>query len=868
MHRLEELCSGDAAETMQRACERLARSTFVLAVVGEFSSGKSFLLNALLGSFGLLATDINPSTATITEIEYANPPQAHAHHESGRVERIPIEGLSKFVASDDDPPVRVVVGVNSPFLQRGFTVADTPGLASINPAHRRATLQFLPNADAALYLIDTQQPFSEGDASFLSIIREHLDTIFIVQTKIDLWRQIGAGGKSEWENAAERIQQLAAVHAPGAYVYAISARDYVDAVATGDASLRERSRFPEFASALDASLVRNTGRARIRRAVESIEQAAHDELTRIGRDAAMLALPPEELKLRRAQASSSLEAASAFVEGEKARAHSAAARFSAALRERGEQLAQEAERGLERVFDAADIARLRDRARLHVLVDRTLEQIVDPFAREAAAAASGEYRRALDRAAQALPNVRFSFAHSAALAFGVAEGSKRWDEDPQRALQAAIVLEAIGGPAIGLVHRVAAGFRNAAPGTYMKRELTADLRQTIWPQFRADMANFDRTVTGRIARIAAAYAAALDSSLVRYRDEIAGSIDRAIAAHAGGSSAAEIAQQMQTRGERIRAVLQDGVRAASDFLDRGEEIAPADAGSEVVRRAHVDADFDRTAYQKGLRPQRWRVAVLGALRRGKSSLINAFAGHRVLADEVAGAIAFPVHVRYGESESAFALQHDGAWREIEIESALEEAAQNPVLIVTPWQLPRELVLVHAPAFDAGDSALEDVCMVAAREASEVLCLFSRQLSDRELSLYGRIADFGKPMTFVHTLADNESPSERRHVVELATQYLHERAIPARRIFTVSTLEHGQAARARRAPAAWNELDALISTIAAHAQEHMSRLERLERANALPGRQAYERQPKPGGRGVLQRVFGAMKMGRKPPGGEA
>jgi predicted ATPase len=61
--------------------ERLARR-FTLAVVGEFSSGKSYLLNALLGKArfdqngriaGLLATDINPSTATITELEYGTP---------------------------------------------------------------------------------------------------------------------------------------------------------------------------------------------------------------------------------------------------------------------------------------------------------------------------------------------------------------------------------------------------------------------------------------------------------------------------------------------------------------------------------------------------------------------------------------------------------------------------------------------------------------------------------------------------------------------------------------------------------------------------------------------------------------------------
>jgi GTP-binding protein EngB required for normal cell division len=249
--------------------------------------------------------------------------------------------------------------------------------------------------------------------------------------------------------------------------------------------------------------------------------------------------------------------------------------------------------------------------------------------------------------------------------------------------------------------------------------------------------------------------------------------------------------------------------------------------------------------------------VLGALRRGKSSLINAFAGHRVLADETAGEIAYPVHVRYGEKEEAFALQPDGAWREIEIESALEEATRNPVLILTPWKLPRELVLVHAPAFDAGDSTLEDICMVTARASSEVLCLFSRQLSDRELSLYERVAQLGKPMMFAHTLADNESSSERKHVVELAQQYLRERAIAVQRVFTLSTLEYAQAKREQRAPAGWNELDALVSTVAAHAEEHMGRLQRLERAHqaeAAKSEQPDVPAPAEKPRGFFARLF--------------
>lgn len=881
---LEALAGPEQQQTIAAARERLERATFLLAVVGEFSSGKSFLLNALLGKFrleqiagreqiaGLLATDINPSTATITELEYAAQSEAYAYHDDGRVERIPLDRLSQFVAvassvgdagaihdavkDEKDAPSRVLVKVDSPFLQRGFSVADTPGLASINPAHRRATLQFLPNADAVLYLIDTQQPFAEGDASFLGIIRQHLDTIFIVQTKIDLWDQPGEGGKPAWESAYERIAKLAAVHAPGTYVYALSARQYVEGTLEHDPELVDRSRFPLFVSALDASLVRNSGRARLRRARDQAVLAASDGIKRIERDVAMLALGREELERRRQAAQPGIAQLQAFTQEARSNALAASERMATALHERGSILADDAQHALTQAFDTADIARLRDRARLHMLVDRTLAETVELFAAEVAAAVYAEYERELRGAQTRLP-VRFSFGQAAAQAFGSAGHGSMWTEEPERALRATIVLEAIGGPAIALVHAVASRFSSAPPGSYMKRELTADLRAVIWPEFRDEMTAFAAEIAAKISDIAKAYANALDDALDQARDAATGSIDRALQAHGRGEDAAQSIASMTDRKARMEAIFGEIDAKVDAFLAHGEEIAAADPGAEAVRRAHVEAPFDRQAYQRGLRPQRWRVAVLGALRRGKSSLINAFAGHRVLADEAAGEIAYPVHVRYGEKEGAFALQPDGAWREIEIESALEEATRNPVLILTPWKLPHELVLVHAPAFDAGEATLEDVCMVTARASSEVLCLFSRQLSDRELALYERVAQLGKPMLFAHTLADNESPAERRHVVELAQQYLRERAIPVQRIFTVSTLEYAQAKREQRAPAGWNELDALVSTVAAHAEEHMARLERLERAQrdeAAKAEQPGEQPPAGKPRGFFARLF--------------
>jgi hypothetical protein len=66
---------------------------------------------------------------------------------------------------------------------------------------------------------------------------------------------------------------------------------------------------------------------------------------------------------------------------------------------------------------------------------------------------------------------------------------------------------------------------------------------------------------------------------------------------------------------------------------------------------------------------------------------------------------------------------------------------------------------------------------------------------------------------------------------LADRYLRERAIVPRRIFTTSTTEYREAAEAGRAPAGWNELVAVRSTLEAHAEEHMARLARAERERA-------------------------------------
>ena len=290
----------DRKASLHAARTRLARGKFVLAVVGEFSSGKSFLLNALLGiplrgpgSSRLLACcdDINPSTATITELEHGAGDEATAFYEDGRTERVPLDrsAVSPSAATPAHcttrPPTNAtrrcacIVKTDSPFLQRGFVVADTPGLASINPAHRRATLQFLPDADAVLYLIDTQQPFTEGDASFLGhhppahrldLHRANEDR-FVASS-----RKVTDAPRGSTPTSGSRAWPPCTRPAPTSTRFPHASMSKAPSTATRRPS--NAAAFRQFLNALDASLVKRTGRARLRRAGDTAAVAANDEI--------------------------------------------------------------------------------------------------------------------------------------------------------------------------------------------------------------------------------------------------------------------------------------------------------------------------------------------------------------------------------------------------------------------------------------------------------------------------------------------------------------------------------------------------------------------------------------------------------------
>jgi GTP-binding protein EngB required for normal cell division len=169
---------------------RLEEDTFEVALFGRVSSGKSSLLNALLGT-DALPVGVNPITAVPTKLRYGKTLKAAVGYGDGRSALIPIEELARLVSEQGNPGnlhniVRAIVEVPSPRLQQGILLVDTPGLGSLAKRGAAETLAYLPSCDLALLLIDAGATLNEEDIGTLRLLYEAGIPALIVLSKSDL----------------------------------------------------------------------------------------------------------------------------------------------------------------------------------------------------------------------------------------------------------------------------------------------------------------------------------------------------------------------------------------------------------------------------------------------------------------------------------------------------------------------------------------------------------------------------------------------------------------------------------------------------------------------------------------------------------
>lgn len=153
---------------------------FRIAVVGDFSQGKSTLLNVLLGEEIQPVRSI-PCSGTITALKYGIEKKVTCFYKDGTSEIIPFSdyqnkaSIEKKAALDNASQGLaknliqkiVVEHPNLALCKQGVEILDSPGLNE-HPERSLITQQLLAEVDGAIFLTDASRPMTQSEREVIN----------------------------------------------------------------------------------------------------------------------------------------------------------------------------------------------------------------------------------------------------------------------------------------------------------------------------------------------------------------------------------------------------------------------------------------------------------------------------------------------------------------------------------------------------------------------------------------------------------------------------------------------------------------------------------------------------------------------------
>ena len=196
-----DMGQGKSSEELKRTISDLIDDKFKIVVVGEFSRGKSTFINALLGERVLPASS-RPTTTILNKILYSEKRKYRLYYrDSARYNDLDQNDFISIVAPEEPLPndtsseeayVKSIneiskiafaeIGYPSDFCMDGVEIIDTPGTNDLDAMREEITLNFIPQADAAIMLLSANQILSESEMLFLKnrIVAADIQKIFFV----------------------------------------------------------------------------------------------------------------------------------------------------------------------------------------------------------------------------------------------------------------------------------------------------------------------------------------------------------------------------------------------------------------------------------------------------------------------------------------------------------------------------------------------------------------------------------------------------------------------------------------------------------------------------------------------------------------
>lgn len=238
---IKELSSEELLKKLLSVKENL-ENLFSIVFIGEFSTGKSSIINALLGE-EILTEGITPTTDEITILKYGD---AGGQEARDGTRHIPLtqERL------------------------KGIYIVDTPGTNVTLEQHEKLTQDFIPRADIVFFTIGAERAVTGSEAKLIEFIKEDwLKNIVFLLNKTDI-----AKDSEELDNLIRHTKgELERNFNFEPHLIPISAKLARQARAGSDEALYQKSGFKELESYIFNTLGEEE---RIRMKIRSTSQFA------------------------------------------------------------------------------------------------------------------------------------------------------------------------------------------------------------------------------------------------------------------------------------------------------------------------------------------------------------------------------------------------------------------------------------------------------------------------------------------------------------------------------------------------------------------------------------------------------------------
>lgn len=196
-------------EEVREILAKLESQRFRVAVVGEFSQGKSTLLNAWLGQ-EIQPVRAIPCSGTITVLKYGTRKRVICRYKNGTEEEIPFEKYQEKCSISEDAAIDSLaeelasseiqeIVLEHPELllcKNGVEIVDSPGLNE-HPNRSAITQKLIQDTDAIIFLANASRLLTQGERQLLKDLRLQLNNgnknepatnIFVVVNFMDLIR--------------------------------------------------------------------------------------------------------------------------------------------------------------------------------------------------------------------------------------------------------------------------------------------------------------------------------------------------------------------------------------------------------------------------------------------------------------------------------------------------------------------------------------------------------------------------------------------------------------------------------------------------------------------------------------------------------